>query len=145
MLFPLLVVINGASPYLGLKTQTAWSMFSNLRTEGGYSNHLIVRHPYYLAGYQTDLVEIRRSSDPRLSVFQDSGYLIPYFELRRYLSLHRPSSPVAAGLVYMRNGTRITVSKPEDDPELFTPPNYILRKLLSFRPVPSARRGFCQH
>jgi vitamin K-dependent gamma-carboxylase-like protein len=145
MLFPLLIVINGASPYLGLKTQTAWSMFSNLRTEGGYSNHLIVRHPYCLAGYQTDLVEIRRSSDPRLSVFQDSGYLIPYFELRRYLSLHRPSSPVAAGLVYIRNGTRITVSKPEDDPELFTPPNYILRKLLSFRPVPSARRGFCQH
>lgn len=104
MLFPLLIVINGASPYLGLKTQTSWSMFSNLRTEGGYSNHLIIRHPYYTAGYQTDLVEIRRSSDPRLSEFKDSGYLMPYFELRRYMSQNRSSSTGAGVLEYIRSG-----------------------------------------
>jgi hypothetical protein len=143
MVFPLLIVLNGASPFLGFKTQTAWSMFSNLRTEGGYSNHLIVTHPYYMADYQTDLVEIRRSSDPTLSAFKDSGYLIPYFELRRYMSQNRPSSPDA--LVYIRNGAEATVSRPEDDPELFKPVSYIFRKLLIFRPVPSEERGLCQH
>lgn len=145
MIFPLLIVLNGASPFLGLKTQTAWSMFSNLRTEGGYSNHLIVRHPYYMAGYQTDLVEIRRSPDPTLSAFKDSGYLIPYFELRRYMTRNRTSPPGADALVYARNGAEITVSRPEDDPELFKPASYIFRKLLIFRPIPSKERGLCQH
>lgn len=145
MLFPLLIVINGASPYLGLKTQTSWSMFSNLRTEGGYSNHLVIRRPYYMFGYQTDLVEVRRSSDPVLNVFQDSGYLIPYFELRRYLSTNRSSYPASDGLEYVRNGGGGTVLKPADDPVIFEPENYLLRKFLSFRPVPSVERGFCQH
>jgi len=143
MIFPLLIVLNGASPFLGLKTQTAWSMFSNLRTEGRYSNHIIVKHPYYMAGYQTDLVEIERSADPALSAFQNSGYLIPYFELKRYMSLNRQYPPDT--LVYTRNGAEITVSSPEDDPELFKPASYILRKLLIFRPVPSEERGLCQH
>lgn len=145
LLFPIMIVINGASPYLGLKTQTSWSMFSNLRTEGGYSNHLIIRHPYYTTGYQTDLVEIRRSSDPRLSAFKDSGYLMPYFELRRYMSLNRSSSTGAGGLEYMRNGSVTAVSGPEEDPVIFRPANYFLRKFLSFRPVPSEYRGYCQH
>ena len=35
LVFPLLVLLNGLSPYFGLKTQTAFSMFSNLRPEGG--------------------------------------------------------------------------------------------------------------
>ncbi|HVY54953.1 MAG TPA: HTTM domain-containing protein [Thermodesulfobacteriota bacterium] len=145
MIFPLLVIINGASPYLGFKTQTTWSMFSNLRTEGGYSNHILVRHPYYIAGYQTDLVEIRRSTDPVLGVFQQSGYLIPYFELRRYISRKRPSYPNGEPLIYIRKGKEFTVSSPDAYPELFKPINYFLRKLLTFRPVPSGARGPCQH
>jgi hypothetical protein len=31
---PLLVLLNGLNPYLGLRTQLSFSMFSNLRTEG---------------------------------------------------------------------------------------------------------------
>lgn len=145
MLFPLIIAINGGSPYLGLKTQTAWSMFSNLRTEGGSTNHLIIRHPYYLADFQNDLVEIKYSTDPRLSAFHEKGYLIPYFELRRYMSMNvRPESDENK-LEYVRKGSDKKVSDPGDDPALFEPENYFLRKLLSFRPVPSGNSGVCQH
>jgi hypothetical protein len=145
MLFPLIIAINGVSPYLGLKTQTAWSMFSNLRTEGGYTNHLIVRHPYYLADVQSDLVEIKHSTDPRLSAFHEKGYLIPYFELRRYMSMNDSALSREFTLEYVRKGANKQVSKPGDDPLLFEPENYFLRKLLHLRPVPSGNSGVCQH
>jgi hypothetical protein len=35
ILIPMLYFLNGASPYLGLKTESTVSMFSNLHTEGG--------------------------------------------------------------------------------------------------------------
>jgi hypothetical protein len=120
-------------------------MFSNLRTEGGTSNHLIIRHPYYLADYQTDLVEIKDSSDPRLTAFKEKGYSIPYFELRRYMSANQIPAGDSIGLEYVRKGSDKSVSAPGDDPELFEPDNYLLRKLLSFRPVPPGETGVCQH
>ena len=43
LLVPLLVVVNGFTPYLELKTGYGWNMYSNLRTVDGESNHLLVR------------------------------------------------------------------------------------------------------
>ena len=57
LLVPLLTGLNGCSPYLGLKTETAFAMYSNLRTEGGQSNHLLVPAGVQLFGFQQDLVE----------------------------------------------------------------------------------------
>ncbi len=144
MIIPLLVFINGISPYLGLKTQTSWSMFSNLRTEGGISNHLLIRHPYYLANFENDLVEIKHSSDPFLNSFVEKGYLIPYFELRYYMSLKTGLSGSNSEITYIRNGSVKSVMKPGDDPGLFEPGSLLLRKLLSFRPVPAGKSSTCQ-
>ncbi|MFI5323067.1 MAG: hypothetical protein ACHQ6U_05960 [Thermodesulfobacteriota bacterium] len=124
MIYPLLVIINGLSPYLGLKTQTSWSMFSNLRTENGSSNHLIIRHPYYLADYQNDLVKIVHSSDPHLNAFREKGYLIPYFELHCYLSRKADNN---VELDFVRNGSFESISTPADYPEPFTPVSFLSR------------------
>jgi len=35
-------VVNAAAPYVGLRTHGTWSMFSNLRVEGGRTNHWLV-------------------------------------------------------------------------------------------------------
>jgi len=145
MLFPFIVAINGLSPYLGLKTQTAWSMFSNLHTEGGRTNHLIIRRPYYLADFQNDLVDIKYSSDPRLNALHEKGYLLPYFELRRYMSMNYNFVSDKNKLEYVRAGSDKQVSNPGDDPALFEKENYFLRKLLLFRPVPSGKSSVCQH
>ena len=65
---PALLVFDGINPYLGLKTDTAFAMYSNLRSEGGRTNHLIWRHPLDLGNYQEDLVQIVESNDPPLKV-----------------------------------------------------------------------------
>src|SRR6266704_2162953 len=58
-LIPLIALGNGVTPYLGLKTVANYSMFSNLRTEGGQTNHLLIpAGQFFLAEYQTDLVRV---------------------------------------------------------------------------------------
>ena len=54
---PLLVVYNGLCPYLGLKTESSWAMYSNLRTEIR-PNHIFMPTWLQVAGYQQDLIEI---------------------------------------------------------------------------------------
>lgn len=41
-IFPLLVFLNGLTPYMGLKNKGSWNMYSNLRVEGEYNNHLFM-------------------------------------------------------------------------------------------------------
>ena len=60
---PLVVVLNGLSPYVGLKTETSWAMYSNLRTEV-HPNHFLVPASVKVFGYQDDLVEILATSLP---------------------------------------------------------------------------------
>src|SRR5262249_33989411 len=55
----LLIVWNGLNPWIGLKTQTSLSMFSNLRSEGE-GNHLFLKR-IDLFPYQADMVEVVKS------------------------------------------------------------------------------------
>ena len=59
----LLVVLNGLTPYLGLKTRTGINMYSNLRIEPDFSNHLIVKKSLALGGYLNDMGLVLGSSD----------------------------------------------------------------------------------
>ena len=53
------VVFLGLTPYLGLMTTSNFSMFSNLRTEGVNSNHLLLsNNPLKIFNYQEDLVRV---------------------------------------------------------------------------------------
>ena len=55
-------------PYLGLKSAQAVNMFSNLRLEGGVSNHLILPHPPGPFGYPEDIAVIEHGGgDGRLA------------------------------------------------------------------------------
>lgn len=52
-------ILFAFNPYLGLRTTGTLSMFSNLRTEGATSNHLLLRsNPIKFWNYQEDVVEI---------------------------------------------------------------------------------------
>lgn len=143
-LLPLAVFVNGASPYLDLKTTTAFSMFSNLRTEGGHNNHLFLpRLPLF--GLQDDLVEVLETSDPRLAGFAASGDLMTWFEFRRIASTSRPGTVIRI----RRNGREAILSREDDVPEsrlAFTPHPWWLAKLLVFRPItPFDRPMTCRH
>ncbi len=63
-LFPVFVALHGLTSYLGLRTAGNFTMFSNLRTEGPRSNHLLLgSNPVKMWGYQEDVVRFTRFDD----------------------------------------------------------------------------------
>lgn len=140
LLAPLLTALNGASPYLGLKTEHAFSMYSNLRTEALEWNHLLLPRALRVFPYQNELVRVTDSSDPELArLVRPPARLVP-FELRR-----RAQRAPRASLEYVRGGLPTRVERVEDDPFLAAPLPPLLRKLLLFRPVPARGRNTCLH
>jgi hypothetical protein len=134
-LLPILVFLNGATPYLGLKTELSWAMFSNLRTEGGTSNHLIVPASLQPFDYQRDLIQVTGSSSSYLRRRGGNGRLLPYFEVRR-----QPSHSVS----YRQGGSLHSYKRISDDPK-FRPIPYPFGKFMLFRPVEPAAVQRCVH
>jgi hypothetical protein len=139
---PALLIFDGINPYLGLKTDTAFAMYSNLRSEGGTTNHLIWRHPLALGNYQEDLVQVLHSNDPPLILTAQRGWPIPFFDLRRRISYLAHTGTKNISVTYVRNGQTIHLDTAETDPELSTRPSLLERKLLLFRAI--GREG-CPH
>jgi hypothetical protein len=140
---PGLVLLNGLNPYLGLRTQLSFSMFSNLRTEGGISNHLFMPRLASLGHYQEDLVEIVDSSDPELAEFHERQLLLPYFEFRRLVS-----GLDDVTVTYLRGGERYTFECEGgscNDAALAQPHSRLVARLLYFRPVDKGPRMLCRH
>jgi len=139
---PALLIFDGINPYLGLKTDTAFAMYSNLRSEGGRTNHLIWRHPLALAKYQEDLVQILESNDHALEAAAQRGWPMPFFDLRRRISSQVREGGKNISVTYIRNGELTRVEAAELVPELATRPSLLERKLLKFRAI--TREG-CPH
>ncbi len=73
LLVPALVLLNGLSPYLGLKTRTAWQMYSNLNLDAATSNHFIIPYSLDIGGFLADSVRILATSDPALNAGLRAG------------------------------------------------------------------------
>lgn len=127
---PLLVVLNGLTPYLELKTGYGWNMYANLRTVGGETNHLIVPRTLPLADDQDDLVEILDTSSAGLARYAASDYALTWGQLRTYLA-DRPN----VRITYRRGGEVVRLDRAKDDPELVTPLPSWREKLQLFRAV----------
>lgn len=142
-LVPLLVFCNGLCPYVGLKTEKSFAMFSNLRTEGGISNHLLIRKPLYLTNWQLDLVDIKATDLKALQVFVDNRQLITYFELRRIASEARTNFFVQ----FVRNSqlqTARVANGQSNLPGLTTPYPWLEAKFVYFRPIDKGS-CLCKH
>ena len=122
-----LITLNGISPYIGLKTTVAFTMFSNLRTEAGVANHLFVpRVPLF--GFQDEVLHVERTTLP---IRTDDVAWLP-FTLRSFATTH-PDATIA----YRLHGdpTLTYDGRLADDPRLNTPVHPVLGKVLSFRPI----------
>jgi hypothetical protein len=127
---PVLVVLNGLTPYTELKTAYGWNMYANLRTVDGDSNHFVVRATLPLSDAQSDVVTIVSTSDPQLQRYAASGYGLVHRQLRAYLAEH----PDVA-ITYERGGRRVVLARASDDPALVTPLPAWQEKLLLYRAV----------
>jgi len=137
-IFPILVVLNGVSPYFGLKTATNFSMFSNLWVKGEDNNHLLVGQNIVLLDYSKDLVDIVHSDQPYFQKLAENHEQITLFELSRWITEH-PDLPDPR-LVYRRNNQLYQHDKATDIPTF----SWMERKFLIYRILPARRPCPCQ-
>jgi hypothetical protein len=142
LLFPILVLINGFSPYLGLKTESSFAMFSNLRTEGNISNHYLVPATTQVFDFQKDLVEIISSTDPELSKLAAKKQLMVYFSFKNHVAFFKPER-----VEYLRNAQHFTYVKniSETHSGLDQRSPFWQRKFLSFRTISKFDPQPCNH
>lgn len=130
-----LLVLNAISPYVGGRNVSTFTMFSNLQTELGVSNHFLIPRLSVWTG-QDDLVRVVESSNPALYNYELNGYLINWHELRRHTTTF-PDDFV----VYERGGTTFMHSAINPQPELGTTHPF-LHYVLHYRPY-SPGRSVC--
>ena len=87
-IFPVLLILHGFTSYLGLRTAGNFSMFSNLRTEGPVSNHLLLgSNPLKIWGYQEDVIRFIQIDDRTAAIAYQyqplQGNLLPAVEFRK--------------------------------------------------------------
>lgn len=128
------VVANGLTPYLEVKTALGFTMYANLVTVAGETNHLVVRRTLHLSHVQDDLLEIVDSDDPGLSPYVEDGYLVPERNLLDYLASHPDTSVV----VRDEDGERMLDGSDGVDVPL------VVDKLLAFRAVDQQDPPRCQ-
>ena len=146
LLLPGLVLLNGLSPYLGLKTRTAWQMYSNLNLSP-LIILIIILIPYSLdvGGFLADSVRILATSDPVLcaQAYVQTGRRITWFELRRLCRASIQSSE----LTYTRPGPRVPQGRlgrrRKTHREKAPAGGECLEKLLIFRPLGATSAGVC--
>lgn len=143
---PVLAVFVGLNPYLGLRTEAAWSMFSNLRTEGDLGNHLFMPAVFKIAGYQDDLVEIiSLESDGKDKSGGYKNKFVPYWQFLsdiRAMDQDFTMSYARAGRLYSLSRKQGVYSDPGFDPD-GSP--WLARKFLMFRRVDQGEKQSCVH
>jgi hypothetical protein len=144
-------LINGTLPWIGARTQTSFSMYSNLRSEAE-GNHIFLKR-VDLFQFQTDMVEVMESSPnilapskkPRgIQQFANIGHrIIPWFEFRRLVSEMEGDFEVA----YRRGGKEMTLGREEEqitgEAEAFRPLPLLQRKFLWFRRLETLEGPMC--
>jgi hypothetical protein len=129
----LLFLLNGIMPYLGLKSAQAINMYANLRLEGGYSNHLVLRSPPGPFGYLGDIVGIEAAEGSRyLESMARKGMYLVYYAL-----LDRLEREPQARVTYVRGNQRfenMNAAALADEIERTLHPRW-MRKYFHFLPV----------
>lgn len=110
----LLLFLNVATPYLGIKTTGTFTMYSNLQTENGGSNHFIAGSvPFDMP--MDDIVQIEGSNHPHLARLSEQSERITYHEFRRIVSDRKDINAT-----YIRGGVKFDYNSSVVDINPFT-------------------------
>jgi hypothetical protein len=127
-ILPAIVFLNGLSPYLGLKTENSFSMFSNLRTEGQVSNHYLIPASFQVFDYQKEYVELLASSDPFLQSSAEGKKLMVLFHFNDYIHSKKPRY-----VEYVYKGKKEIFDAGGGSTRQVEKNPYLLKKIFSFR------------
>lgn len=139
-LIPILVSVCflGMSPYLGLRTSGAFTMYSNLETMGGKSNHLFMPTELQIFDYQKQVCVIETTAED-IPASALTGELLTYYQFRQ-LTRKNPEEAIT----YTFKGERYELARIADKPELVAEATWFERFYLVFlKPHPDATTGYC--
>ncbi len=136
----LVLVVNSLSPYVGLKTESTFTMFSNLHTEAGRWNHLFIPEAVRIFPYQDHLVRIIASDDRALEASTRNGQRLVRYEVERYLRSHPATT--ATYITTDATGDAVHTVGPHSGSRAL-PTTRILDKVAKFQAVPPPDRGGC--
>ena len=142
LIIPFLVFLNGISPYLGLKTEHSFAMFSNLRTEGGKTNHYIVPVESQIFDFQKDMVQVVSSSDEQLNSYAEKGQLLVYHSFHTIVLRKKVEE-----VTYLRNGEpqKFVLAEASPNHPLLQEPPFLMRKFMQFRSISATEPQPCSH
>ncbi len=145
-LIPIWFFVHCMSPYIGLGTGGTIAMFSGLRTEGGISNHYVIRRPIPLFPYQDTVIHIEAASNPSLQAAAEDKQAMVMFDFQRHF-MHRET--LALPLRVRVGGSTYTIEDPDAfvkfANEHFRQQSWLERKYMSFRLVDEPRPNRCRH
>jgi len=137
-IIPGLFFLSCLSPYVGLKTESSISMFSNLHTEGGTTNHLLFAKPPYLFHYQDEVVKVVASSSPALQATGEAGRMNVLYTVEQFLR-RNPNQWVS----YIQDGKLVDHATAAGLPAQQTPA--LAQRFLIFKEVDPSRPKVCTH
>jgi len=147
LIIPGLIFMNGAAPYLGLKTEASFSMFSNLRTEGNLTNHQFIPASTQIFDFQKNLVSVITTDDPRLQnldlYHKEDDVQLVFFEFVKLLN----SSPENVYVEFMYRDKVCFFEKKDGRvirSDVSLEESRLLNKFLAFRVVHSDK-ALCRH
>lgn len=143
----ILFFVHCTGPYIGLNTEGVVQMFSGLRTEGGVSNHYIIRKPLYISSYQQPVVYVDESYEKFLSYLQEENLGMPMFDFQVFLT--SKDEPVILPMTLRVDNKTYRINDGESLKSFvqtfFQPQNYLERKYLNFRSVDAEKPTKCRH
>jgi hypothetical protein len=145
LLVAALMVFSGIAPYLGLHTLNTFAMYSNVRTEGGSSNHFVVPAGFQIFSYQRDLVDIVETNIASLQRVVKTDMLLPYQQLRVEIAKEIKKGRKGIQVVFLRHGETISTTHAEDHPQLGEPLNAVAYKFLNFRAIEKSGGRACTY
>ena len=138
-LIPILFFLNGLSPYLGLKTESSISMYSNLYVEGKKTNHFF--HGVFPGfwDYSDEVITVIKSNNNEL---REGESFVRYDFDRRLSNLQNVEVTVKSNLK----------STPQQIPNIegkwnntYNEAHWLMKKYLIFKPIDYRTPKVCDH
>jgi hypothetical protein len=148
LIFPLLLLIWGMTPYLGLRTTGNFSMFSNVKTEGPVSNHLVLsNNPLKFWNYQEDRVKIIEVDEDTAKAGHHydplNGNSLPEVEFRKLVTIWRDAGRVVP-MTYQYRSSPVRTEDITQDENWISAERTWETYLLDFRPVQESGPNLCR-
>lgn len=132
-------LLNGFAPFLGFKSEYSFNMHSNLRTDDGTNNHLLMPDNLLIWTDNADVIEVMDTDQPFLKqlVAEETVWLLQRFDMERLVANDTTFTAT------VRYQDQIIELSPENGYAPFDQPNFINLHFRRFQASQTAEVQAC--